>query len=64
MSDELPLTFLFTLSSDKSAMQNFAAMSAEERARIQARVLAARSKEEMRVIVNSLSDRHESYETY
>ena len=62
INDELPLGFMFALSGNKYAMQSFAARSDEEQKRIVARARGANSKEEMQIIVDSLSDRDEMRE--
>lgn len=59
MKNELPLGFMFALSGNKNAMQSFAAMSDKDKRKIIARAHEANSKEEMHLIVDSLSDQDE-----
>lgn len=60
--NELPLGFMFALSGNKSAMQTFSAMSEDERNAIVSRARFVKSKEDMQLLVESMSDGDSSYE--
>lgn len=53
---EMPIGLIEELTKDKTAMRSYAALSEKERQRILIRAKKARTKEEMGVIVMSLSD--------
>ncbi|MBQ1244356.1 MAG: hypothetical protein IIW20_03745 [Clostridia bacterium] len=54
---DMPIALLGELVKDKEAMRAYAALSEKERQRILIRARKAQTKEEMSVIVMSLSDR-------
>jgi hypothetical protein len=54
---DMPIALLGELVKDKEAMRVYAALSEKERQRILIRARKAQTKEEMSVIVMSLSDR-------
>ncbi|MDY3846191.1 MAG: hypothetical protein SOZ62_04710 [Eubacteriales bacterium] len=53
---EVPLSFMFAIAKDKSAIKNFVALDDSERAMILARVSNMSSKEEIENLAMSLSD--------
>ena len=59
---EMPIGLMHELTKDKRAMQNYAALSEQERQRILTRAKKAESKEDMQLIVMSLSDKTSAVE--
>lgn len=62
MKNEMPLGLMQELTKDKRAMQNYAELSEQERHRILMRARKAQSKEDMHLIVMSLSDKTSAVE--
>ena len=56
MANDLPLSFVMNLAQNESAMKRFQAMSETEKADIINKTHSVHSKEEMRSLVNSLSE--------
>lgn len=55
-NSELPLSFVMNLAQNETALKNFEAMSAQEKADIINRTHQVQSRAEMKSLVNSLSD--------
>ena len=53
---ELPIGFMAALAQDKRAMQNFARMSEGERETVLSRARKAKTRADMQLIAESLSD--------
>ena len=53
----IPLMLMHELVKDKRAMQNYASLSEQEKSVILLKARKAQSKDDMRVIVTSLSDK-------
>lgn len=62
LKTDMPLGLMHELTKDKRAMQNYAALSEQERQRILIRAKKAESKEDMHLIVMSLSDKTSAVE--
>lgn len=62
LKTDMPLGLMYELTKDKRAMQNYATLSEQERQRILTRAKKAESKEDMRLIVMSLSDKTSAVE--
>ncbi len=57
MPCDLPIGFMTELAQNKAAMQTFSALSESERDRVVARARSARSRAELRLVVQSLSQK-------
>lgn len=53
--DEMPMGFLFQLSMDSNAMDNFARMTVEEKRQVLDTARSVTSKEQMRGIISDLA---------
>ena len=62
MRTEMPIGLMFELTKDKRSMQNYAALSEQERQKILLRARKAQTKEDMHLIVMSLSDKESAVE--
>lgn len=61
---ELPIGFVAAIVQDKRAMQNFAAMSEEERNKVLSRARKAKTRADMQLLAASLSDVISAAEEY
>ena len=61
---ELPIGFVAAIVEDKRAMQNFAAMSEEERNKVLSRARKAKTRADMQLLAASLSDVISAAEEY
>lgn len=61
---ELPIGFVAAIVQDKRAMQNFAAMSEEERNKVLSRARKAKTRADMQLLAASLSDTISAAEEY
>lgn len=61
---ELPIGFVAAIVQDKRAMQNFAAMSEEERSKVLSRARKAKTRADMQLLAASLSDVISAAEEY